>query len=322
MITTLRAELTASPELKRQLDDLVAQQRLAYNSTINACQAHGQVPALMKSPNHPGGLYGQLTQWRHTDKRFQAPLPIHRASVRMARDAWIKRQKACDQAAWRIAQTKHTRRDERPEPTPPFRRKKNDQGTLTLDVPPTRLDACQWKLPGGLVLKTRKPLPQDLDVRACQIIQRIDGQGHLRLYLHLQVQVADTPRRDPETAPIGIDVGITRSLTLSNGQVICRSPDPKLDDKAAGIQKDLARKRKNSRAFRTDKKRLKAVRHKAARQRENWQRQAAACMAKTYTLVSVENLNVTAMKRSARGSLEHPGQNVKAKTGQGRLHSP
>ena len=36
-----------------------------YNRTINAVSPQGgAVPATMKSPGHPNGLYGQLTEWR------------------------------------------------------------------------------------------------------------------------------------------------------------------------------------------------------------------------------------------------------------------
>ena len=55
-----------TPALDEALTRCRHQQRALYNRTINTVAPQGgTVPATMKSPGHPDGLYGQLTQWRH-----------------------------------------------------------------------------------------------------------------------------------------------------------------------------------------------------------------------------------------------------------------
>ena len=54
-----------TPVLDEALTRCRHQQRAMYNRTINAVSPQGgAVPATMKSPGHPNGLYGQLTEWR------------------------------------------------------------------------------------------------------------------------------------------------------------------------------------------------------------------------------------------------------------------
>ena len=77
-----------TPALDEALTRCRHQQRALYNRTINTVAPQGgTVPATMKSPGHPDGLYGQLTQWRHeTPWIADIPVGLTRPAVAQARE--------------------------------------------------------------------------------------------------------------------------------------------------------------------------------------------------------------------------------------------
>ena len=78
-----------TPALDDALTRCRHQQRALYNRTINAVAPQGgAVPAAMKSPRHPDGLYGQLTDWRReTDWIADIPVALARPALAQAREA-------------------------------------------------------------------------------------------------------------------------------------------------------------------------------------------------------------------------------------------
>ena len=78
-----------TPSLDEALTRCRHQQRAMYNRTINGvARQGGAVPATMKSPAHPDGFYGQLTEWRR-EKAWIADIPVAlaRPAVAQAREA-------------------------------------------------------------------------------------------------------------------------------------------------------------------------------------------------------------------------------------------
>ena len=78
-----------TPALDDALTRCRHQQRALYNRTINAVAPQGgAVPAAMKSPHHPDGLYGQLTDWRReTDWIADIAVALARPALAQAREA-------------------------------------------------------------------------------------------------------------------------------------------------------------------------------------------------------------------------------------------
>ena len=65
-----------TPALDEALTRCRHQQRALYNRAINGVAPQGgAVPATMKSPSHPDGFYGQLTEWRR-EKAWIADIPV------------------------------------------------------------------------------------------------------------------------------------------------------------------------------------------------------------------------------------------------------
>jgi putative transposase len=63
---------------------------------------------------------------------------------------------------------------------------------------------------------------------------------------------------------------------------------------------------------------IAALRARQARRREDWLHKTTTDLAKSHGVVVVEDLRIQNLTRSARGTIEHPGSNVRAKAGLNR----
>ncbi len=115
---------------------------------------------------------------------------------------------------------------------------------------------------------------------------------------------------------VGIDLGVRKRMTLSNGK---RYPRATRDWKRKRrMQRAVARCQKGSR------RRRKRVQALARLQRREFVRERNACHRATteiirdHGLIAVERLRVAKMTRSARGTEGQPGKNVAAKAGPNR----
>ncbi|MDA8139797.1 MAG: transposase [Desulfobacteraceae bacterium] len=135
--------------------------------------------------------------------------------------------------------------------------------------------------------------------------------------------------RYPETAlqrncaysdrAVGIDVGCKALVASSDGDLIDNPRHlARAQEKLCQVQVELSRKKKDSR--RRFKLKAKVVRLHAtvANRRKDFLHQLSAAMVQLYPLIAVENLKLKNMTRSARGTVEAPGKNVKQKAGLNR----
>ncbi|WP_405086152.1 RNA-guided endonuclease InsQ/TnpB family protein [Microbispora sp. NBC_01389] len=126
---------------------------------------------------------------------------------------------------------------------------------------------------------------------------------------------------------VGIDRGITVALALSDGTM--REHGPWLRDgekeRLRRLEKTSARRRRTRVPGRPASKRLARTYDRIARLRAtakrravNWQHQTTTELARTFGVVVVEDLTITNMVRSATGTIERPGRNVRQKAGLNR----
>ena len=122
--------------------------------------------------------------------------------------------------------------------------------------------------------------------------------------------------------PVGIDRGVVHTMATSDGEMLDMPPLLRpgekrrlqaLERKAARQQ--LTRERGEERSNRQKRTyhQIAAMRARQARRRENWLHKITTRLAKNHGVIAVEDLNVTRMTRSARGTVEQPGVNVRAK---------
>jgi putative transposase len=105
------------------------------------------------------------------------------------------------------------------------------------------------------------------------------------------------------------------SAALSTGQLLhCPALTAREQARLRRLQRTLARATRGS-------KRRGRARHAIAREtdrRKDWAEQASTVIARRFDLIRVEDLKITNMTRSAKGSRESPGRNVRAKAGLNR----
>jgi putative transposase len=129
---------------------------------------------------------------------------------------------------------------------------------------------------------------------------------------------------DPVPAPgtgeaVGIDRGVVVSAALSTGELLhCPGLTARERRRLRRLQRRLARARRGS-------NRRGRVRHAIARlrarerdRRKDWAEKASTGIARRFDVIRVEDLRITNMTRSMRGTRENPGRNVRAKAGLNR----
>jgi transposase len=118
---------------------------------------------------------------------------------------------------------------------------------------------------------------------------------------------------------VGVDRGVAVSAALSTGDLL-KAPGlrPAEERRLRLLQRGLARQRKGSR--RRERTRLAIARLKArqADRRRDWIEKTSTDLARRFDLICVEELDVRAMTRSAKGTLQRSGHNVRQKAGRNR----
>lgn len=137
-------------------------------------------------------------------------------------------------------------------------------------------------------------------------------------YVSVQTQ-ADVEKPLPRGGEIAIDMGVVHTVTTDQGDFFdLPKKIEQLQTHIARCQKQLKNKKKRS------KNRLKLIRkiakyhHRIGCIRHNFLHQISAYLCKNHAIVYVEDLNIKGMTKSASGSIESLGKNVKAKSGLNR----
>ena len=121
------------------------------------------------------------------------------------------------------------------------------------------------------------------------------------------------------TTAIGIDVGITRFATMSDGTFLAPLNSFKKHQlRLAKYQRRMSRKVKFSKNWIKAKKRVQRVHFDIANARRDYLHKATTTISKNHALVVIEDLKVGNMSRSAKGSVAAPGAKVRAKAGLNR----
>lgn len=137
---------------------------------------------------------------------------------------------------------------------------------------------------------------------------------------HVAFAAIPEPTPGPGTGEVvGIDRGIAVSAALSTGEkLVAPRLSAKRAERLVRIQRRLAKaKRGSNRRARL----MKAAARLYAREsdaRRDWVEKLSTDVARRFDLIRVEDLNIRAMTRSARGTVAEPGRNVRAKAGLNR----
>jgi putative transposase len=115
---------------------------------------------------------------------------------------------------------------------------------------------------------------------------------------------------------VGIDVGIARFATLSDGSFYAPLNSFKRQEIALRkAQQAMSRKTKFSSNWKKAKARVQRLHAYIGNARRNYLHQTSTSISKNHAMVCVEDLQVRNMSKSAAGTTEAPGRNVRAKSG-------
>ncbi|RZN74828.1 RNA-guided endonuclease InsQ/TnpB family protein [Avibacterium paragallinarum] len=115
---------------------------------------------------------------------------------------------------------------------------------------------------------------------------------------------------------IGIDMGVARFATLSNGEFFePLNAFKTYKGKLAKLQKRLKNKVKFSQNWQKLKAKIAKLHHKIANCRKDFLHQTSSKISKNHAMIYIEDLQVSNMSKSAKGTAETPGKNVAAKSG-------
>ena len=120
----------------------------------------------------------------------------------------------------------------------------------------------------------------------------------------------------PSKSAIGIDLGVKKLVTTSSCQVFDRINSFKANQvKLARLQRKLRKKTKFSQNWKKLNLRINKLHHHIANIRHDYLHKVTTTLSKNHAMIVVEDLKVANMSKSAKGSIEEKGKNVKAKSG-------
>ncbi|ELH8057731.1 transposase [Salmonella enterica] len=178
-----------------------------------------------------------------------------------------------------------------------------------------RLENRRVKLPSGLGwVKFRQSQRVNGKIKNATISQ-LAGQW----YISFQVEVETAEPNHTSTTIVGLDAGVTKLATLSDGTVYQPVNSFKASQrKLATLQRQLSRKVKFSSNWQKQKRKVQRLHLHIANIRRDYLHKVTSEISKNHAMIVIEDLKVSNMSKSAKGTAEQHGRNVKAKSGLNR----
>lgn len=196
---------------------------------------------------------------------------------------------------------------------PKFKKRSNNQDSFRLPDPPT-IDGNLIKLPKLGWIKYRKSREITGIIKSATISR--DGS---HWYISILSEQQENLDQHPSSSCLGIDVGVKHFLTLSTGEHIDLPLSINtLIARTISLQQKLSHKQKGSNNRKKAKQRLTTAYRRVCNARHDFLHKTSTTIAKNHSTVVMEDLKVSNMMGSARGSKDKPGRNVKAKNGLNR----
>lgn len=138
-------------------------------------------------------------------------------------------------------------------------------------------------------------------------------------YASIQTEYEVAEPAHPSTSIVGIDAGVAKLATLSDGTVYQPVNSFKANQrKLATLQRQLSRKVKFSSNWQKQKRKIQHLHSRIANIRKDYLHKVTTTISKNHAMVVIEDLKVKNMSKSAAGTVSKPGRNVRAKSGLNR----
>jgi transposase len=119
---------------------------------------------------------------------------------------------------------------------------------------------------------------------------------------------------------VGIDRGVAVSAALSTGELLhVPGLTARERKRLRRLERKLARARRGSEGRARTRLAVARLKARETDRRKDWAEKASTDIARRFDVIKVEDLKIRNMTRSARGTLEKPGRNVRQKTGLNRV---
>ena len=133
---------------------------------------------------------------------------------------------------------------------------------------------------------------------------------------HVAFAVRPTPTPAPGTGEVtGIDRGVAVSAALSTGELLrcpgLRQPERR---RLCRLQRRLSRARRGSRRRERIRAAAAKLHARESDRRKDWVEKVSTDLARRFDLIRVEDLRIRDMTRSATGTVERPGRNIRQKS--------
>jgi len=197
---------------------------------------------------------------------------------------------------------------------PKFKRKSDGSDSIRLVQfdKYCRIEGNRVKLPNGIgLVKFRKS--QDIIGTIKNVtISKKSGCWYVSFGTEREVEQP----RHPSKSAIGLDMGISKLLTTSNGEYIKPKNSFKANQmKLAKLQRQLNRKVLFSQNWKKQNRKIQKLHSHIANIRHDYLHKITTSISKSHAMIACEDLKVANMSKSASGSMENKGRHVKAKSG-------
>jgi putative transposase len=137
---------------------------------------------------------------------------------------------------------------------------------------------------------------------------------------HIAFAAIPAPIPAPGTGEIvGVDRGVVVSAALSTGKLLhCPGMRPAEQARLRRLQRKLARACKGSNRRVRVKTAIAKLKAREADRRKDWAEKTSTRLARRFDIIRIEDLRITGMTRSAKGTRAKPGRNVRQKAGLNR----
>ena len=143
-------------------------------------------------------------------------------------------------------------------------------------------------------------------------IKKICGLWYVSFFTNREIEQPIHPSK----STIGVDLGIKKLITISTGQVFDPINSFKANQvKLARLQRKLRKKTEFSQNWKKLNLKINKLHHHIANIRHDYLHKVTTTLSKNHAMIVVEDLKVANMSKSAKGSIEEKGKNVKAKSG-------
>jgi len=286
-------ELMPTSEQQRQMRRFAGSCRFVFNQALalrKACHEQGE------SRLGYAGLCQRLTEWRHRpETAWLADAPVHplQQALKDLERAYANFfAKRADFP--RFKKKGQSDRFRYPDP----KQIKLDQGNNRLFLP---------KL-GWLRYRNSREV---LGVVKNVTVSLSCGKWYVSIQTEREVA-----QQIPQGGVVGIDMGIARFATLSDGRYLAPLNSFKRHETALRkAQQSMSRKTKFSNNWKKTKARIQKIHSRIGNARRDYLHKCSTTISQNHAMVCIEDLQVRNLSKSATGTADTPGRNVRAKLG-------